>query len=73
MNEDKQEIIDFYDMLLDRITDGSASVIFNQASDMIFQLETMVSYGFPPESIVEFVREYKDILYDIDDPNDCDY
>lgn len=71
MNEDQIEITDFYHLLLDRTIVGCRSVMFNQASDMIYQLELMVSYGFPPESIVEFVREYKNVLYDIDD-DECD-
>jgi len=70
MNEDKKEITEFYDILLSRMTDGCRSVIFNQASDMIYQIEVMVAHGFPPESIVEFVREYKEILYEIEG-DDC--
>lgn len=71
MNEDQKEITEFYHLLLNRTIDGCRSVIFNQSSDMIYQIELMVSYGFPPESIVEFVREYKKVLYDIDG-DECD-
>lgn len=64
---EKEEIVELYDMLRKRVTNGSRSVIFSQASEMIYQIELLVSYGFPPESIVEFIREYKEILYDEDE------
>jgi hypothetical protein len=66
MMTEKEEIIELYDLLKKRVTRGSRSVIFSQASEMIYQIELLVSYGFPPESIVEFIREYRTILYDED-------
>ena len=64
---DKEEIKELYQLLRNRVVRGSRSVIFSQASEMIYQIELLVSYGFPPESIVEFIREYKEILYDEDE------
>jgi len=64
---DREEIVELYDILRKRVTNGSRSVIFSQASEMIYQIELLVSYGFPPESVVEFIREYKEILYDEDE------
>ena len=64
---DKEEIKELYELLRNRVVRGSRSVIFSQASEMIYQIELLVSYGFPPESIVEFIREYKEILYDEDE------
>ena len=61
---EKEEIAELYDILRKRVTNGSRSVIFSQASEMIYQIELLVSYGFPPESVVEFIREYKEILYE---------
>ena len=64
---DKEEIKELYQLLRSRVVRGSRSVIFSQESEMIYQIELLVSYGFPPESIVEFIREYKEILYDEDE------
>ena len=64
---DKEEIKELYELLRNRVVRGSRSVIFSQASEMIYQIELLVSYGFPPESIAEFIREYKEILYDEDE------
>ena len=64
---DREEIVELYDILRKRVTNGSRSVIFSQASEMIYQIELLISYGFPPESVVEFIREYKEILYDEDE------
>jgi hypothetical protein len=66
MSEDEQEIIDLYKTLIQRIRGGSRSVMFNQAAEMVFQIDLMVDSGFEADSIVIFCREYKKLLYELD-------
>ncbi len=66
LNDDELEILSLYNILSKRIRKGTKAVIFNQAAEMMYQLDVMIKNEFPPESIVEFVREYQVILYDED-------
>ena len=66
MCDDEQEIMDMYAKLLDRIRSGSRSVMFNQAAEMLFQIDLMIDSGFPPDSVVVFCREYDKLLYELD-------
>ena len=64
INDDEKEVLHFYKLLSRRVKDGSRSVVFNQAAEMMFQLDIMINDGYPTESVVEFVRSYRELLYD---------
>ena len=63
-NDEEKEILHFYKLLTKRIRDGSRSVVFNQAAEMMFQLDTMINSGYPTQSVAEFVKNYRELLYD---------
>ena len=64
INDDEKEVLHFYKVLTKRIKDGSRSVVFNQAAEMMFQLDAMINSGYPTESVVEIVKNYRELLYD---------
>jgi len=59
-----KEVLHFYSLITKRVRKGSRSVVFNQAAEMMFQLDAMIEMGYENEIVVEFVRSWRDMLYD---------
>ena len=59
-----KEVLHFYSLITKRIHKGSKAVVFNQAAEMMFQLDAMIEMGYENDVIVEFVRSWRDMLYD---------